>query len=147
MQRWLSGIQAIAKGGLVGPELITLIAFMKGACHASFSTIRTFLRDIVGVTISRGELAKILTKVSAWKRPIQPGGTIGSVGCELPARTDACADAGGPARCRAVRPLSAARRAGSGQPGRPVWLSIIEGRNPTKKTSCGRMADRDVPKR
>jgi len=55
----------IAKGGLVGPELTTLIAFMKGACHASFSTIRTFLRDIVGVTISRGELAKILTKVSA----------------------------------------------------------------------------------
>jgi transposase len=55
----------IAKGGLVGPELTTLIAFMKGACHASFSTIRTFLRDIIGVTISRGELAKILTKVSA----------------------------------------------------------------------------------
>jgi transposase len=55
----------IAKGGLVGLELTTLIAFMKGACHASFSTIRTFLRDIVGVTISRGELAKILTKVSA----------------------------------------------------------------------------------
>lgn len=59
----------IAKGGLVGPELITLIAFMKGACHASFSTIRTFLRDIVGVTISRGELAKILTKVSAALAP------------------------------------------------------------------------------
>lgn len=55
----------IARGGLVGPELTTLIAFMKGACHASFSTIRTFLRDIVGVTISRGELAKILNKVSA----------------------------------------------------------------------------------
>jgi transposase len=59
----------IAKGGLVGPELTTLIAFMKGACHASFSTIRTFLRDIVGVTISRGELAKILTKVSAALAP------------------------------------------------------------------------------
>jgi transposase len=55
----------IVRGGLVGPELTTLIAFMKGVCHASFSTIRTFLRDIVGVTISRGELAKILTKVSA----------------------------------------------------------------------------------
>jgi len=54
----------INKGGLVGPELTTLIAFMKGACHASFSTIRTFLRDVVGVTISRGELSKILGKVS-----------------------------------------------------------------------------------
>jgi transposase len=55
----------IDKGGLVGPELTALIAFMKGPCHASFSTIRTFLRDVVGVTISRGELSKIITKVSA----------------------------------------------------------------------------------
>jgi transposase len=37
---------------------------MKGACHASFSTVRTFLRDVVGVTISRGQLSKILGKVS-----------------------------------------------------------------------------------
>jgi transposase len=55
----------IAKGGLVGPHLTALIAYLKGACHASFSTIRTFLRDVVGVTISRGELSKILGKVSA----------------------------------------------------------------------------------
>jgi hypothetical protein len=37
---------------------------MKGACHASFSTILTFLRDVVGVTISGGQLAKILGKMS-----------------------------------------------------------------------------------
>jgi transposase len=55
----------IVKGGLVGLELTALIAFLKGACHASFSTIRTFLRDVVGVTISRGALSKILGKVSA----------------------------------------------------------------------------------
>ena len=54
----------IERGGLVGPQLTALIAFMKGACHASFSTIRTFLRDVVGVTISRGQLSKILGKVS-----------------------------------------------------------------------------------
>jgi len=54
----------IDRGGLVGLELTALIAFLKGACHASFSTIRTFLRDVVGVTISRGELSKILGKVS-----------------------------------------------------------------------------------
>lgn len=41
----------IAKGGLVGPRLTTLIAFLKGVCHASYSTIRKFLRDVVGVTI------------------------------------------------------------------------------------------------
>jgi transposase len=55
----------IEKGGLVGPQLMALIAYLKGACHASFSTIRTFLRDVVGVTISRGELSKIIGRVSA----------------------------------------------------------------------------------
>lgn len=55
----------IDQGGLIGLELTALIAFLKGGCHASFSTIRTFLRDVVGVSISRGELSKILGKVSA----------------------------------------------------------------------------------
>lgn len=55
----------IEKGGLVGPQWTALIAYLKGACHASFSTTRTFLRDVVGVTISRGELSKILGKVTA----------------------------------------------------------------------------------
>lgn len=55
---------SIAIGGLLGPRLTTLIAYLKGACHASFSTIRKFLRDIVGVTISRGHLAKVIGKVS-----------------------------------------------------------------------------------
>src|SRR5512135_401849 len=54
----------IARGGLVGPSLTTLIAYLKGACHASFSTVRKFLRDVVKVTISRGELARIIGKVT-----------------------------------------------------------------------------------
>ncbi|MBV8384328.1 MAG: transposase, partial [Planctomycetaceae bacterium] len=53
-----------SRGGLVGPTLTTLIAYLKGACHASFSTIRKFLRDVVRVTISRGQLAAIIAKVS-----------------------------------------------------------------------------------
>jgi transposase len=52
------------RGGLVGPKLTTLIAYLKGVCHASYSTIRTFLRDVVHVTISRGHLAVIIGKVS-----------------------------------------------------------------------------------
>jgi transposase len=54
----------IEKGGLVGPRLTTLIAYLKGACHASYSTVRKFLRDVVGVSISRGQLAKVIGKVS-----------------------------------------------------------------------------------
>jgi transposase len=55
----------VARGGLAGPRLTTLIAYLKGACHASYSTIRKFLRDVVQVTVSRGQLAKIIAKVSA----------------------------------------------------------------------------------
>jgi transposase len=55
----------LEKGGLIGPQLTALIAYLKGACHASFSTVRKFLRDVVGVTVSRGELSKIIGKVSA----------------------------------------------------------------------------------
>jgi transposase len=55
---------AIAKGGLVGPRLTTLIAYLKGVCHASYSTVRKFLCDVVGVTISRGQLVKVIAKVS-----------------------------------------------------------------------------------
>src|SRR3954469_18089133 len=62
----------VERGGLVGPRLTTLIAYLKGACHASYSTIRKFLRDIVQVTISRGQLAKIIGKVSqALERPYE----------------------------------------------------------------------------
>jgi transposase len=56
--------ERIIKGSLVGPRLTTLIAYLKGFCHASFSTVRLFLRDVVGVAISRGQLAKIVSKVS-----------------------------------------------------------------------------------
>jgi transposase len=54
----------VTRGGLVGPRLTTLIAYLKGFCHASFSTVRLFLRDVVGVTISRGQLRKIIGKVT-----------------------------------------------------------------------------------
>jgi transposase len=54
----------VERGGLVGPRLTTLIAYLKGACHASYSTIRKFLRDVVRVTISRSQLTRIIAKVS-----------------------------------------------------------------------------------
>src|SRR3954463_200916 len=35
------------------------------ACHASYSTVRKFLRDVVQITISRGQLCNLIRKVSA----------------------------------------------------------------------------------
>ena len=54
----------VKKGGLVGPRLTALVAYLKCGCHASFSTIRKFLRDVMKITISRGQLAKVIRKVS-----------------------------------------------------------------------------------
>jgi transposase len=55
----------VEAGGLLGPRLTVLVAYLKGVCHASHSTIRKFLRDVVALTISRGQLAKVIAKVSA----------------------------------------------------------------------------------
>jgi transposase len=57
--------ESVKKAGLFGPRLTALVGFMKGVCHASFSTIRKFLRDVVEVTVSRGYLVKLIAKVSA----------------------------------------------------------------------------------
>lgn len=59
----------VEKGGLLGPDLTAFVAYMKGVCHASFSTIRQFLRDVMRVSISRGQLAKIIAKVSEALEP------------------------------------------------------------------------------
>jgi transposase len=55
----------VERSGLVGPHLTTLIAYLKGFCHASYSTIRKYLRDVIQVSISRGQLKKVIGKVSA----------------------------------------------------------------------------------
>ena len=55
----------IERAGLCGPVLTAWIAYLKGGCHASFSTIRHFVRDVLGVRLCCGQLAKVIAKVSA----------------------------------------------------------------------------------
>jgi len=57
--------QAVTRAGLLGPRLSALVAYQKGACHMSYRTIRTFLRDVLDVSISTGQLAKVVRKASA----------------------------------------------------------------------------------
>jgi hypothetical protein len=54
----------VVKEGLFKARLTALVAYMKNGCHASFSTLRKFLRDVIGVTVSRGYLSKLIQKVS-----------------------------------------------------------------------------------
>jgi transposase len=59
----------VAKGGLLGPKLTALVAYLKGACHCSFSTIQRFFRDVLQIEISRGQLAKVINKTAQSLRP------------------------------------------------------------------------------
>jgi len=55
----------VEQGGLFGPRLTTLVAYLKGHCHASYTTIQSFLRDVIGIEVSTGYLAKLIDKASA----------------------------------------------------------------------------------
>lgn len=48
----------IEKAGLFGPNMKTLTAYLKGRCHASYTTLADYFRDVMHVDISRGFLAK-----------------------------------------------------------------------------------------
>jgi hypothetical protein len=54
----------ILKAGLFGPRLTSLATYLKGKLHGSYSGIRDFFHDVVGVKVSRGYVAKLLRKSS-----------------------------------------------------------------------------------
>jgi transposase len=53
----------VKKAGLCGPTFTALIAYLKSALHASFTTIRKFVRDVLKITICRSQLSKLIDKV------------------------------------------------------------------------------------
>lgn len=55
----------VRAAGMVGPRLSAAIALQKAACHMSYTTIQRFWRDLAGLDLSRGQLAKIVQKASA----------------------------------------------------------------------------------
>lgn len=54
----------VYKEGLFKERLTSLVAYMKNVCHASFSTIRKYIRDVLCEKVSRGYLRKVIEKVS-----------------------------------------------------------------------------------
>ena len=59
----------VLRAGLVGPRLSALIAYQKGACHMTYRVIETFLSDVMHLSLSTGQLAKIVHKASAALAP------------------------------------------------------------------------------
>mgnify|MGYP001980695044 CR=1 FL=1 len=55
----------VDKGGLVGPQLTAHIGYLKGVCHASYTTIQKYVQQVLGVPLSTGQLAKLMGKVTA----------------------------------------------------------------------------------
>jgi transposase len=56
--------QHLTQAGLFGPRLTSLAVYLKGKIHASYSGVRDFFQDVVGVQVSRGYVAKLLHKAS-----------------------------------------------------------------------------------
>ena len=54
----------IKNSGLCGPRLMALIAFLKAGLHASFNSIRVFLRDVFGIKFAKSFIYKLIRKTS-----------------------------------------------------------------------------------
>lgn len=59
----------IRKGRLLGADISAAVAFMKGGCHMSYTTIQKFFKEIVKLDMSRGILCKATRKVSQSLQP------------------------------------------------------------------------------
>lgn len=54
----------VVKAGLFGPRLTSLAIYLKGRMHASYTSMADFFKDVAGIQVSRGYLAKLLRKGS-----------------------------------------------------------------------------------
>jgi len=59
----------IRKGGLLGADVTAAVAFMKGSCHMSYTTIQQFFNELMKLDISRGMLCKATQKTSKALKP------------------------------------------------------------------------------
>lgn len=61
--------EPVIASGLCGPRLTTHIAYLKGACHASYGTIQQFLRETYGLALATGTLVNACQKVACSLSP------------------------------------------------------------------------------
>jgi transposase len=52
--------EALGRQGLIGPRLRATTAWLKGQGHVSYRQLQAFYRDVLGLEISTGQLAKIV---------------------------------------------------------------------------------------
>jgi transposase len=54
----------VAKAGTFGPRLTAYVAYLKGACHASYGTLQKLLKETCGLKIATGTLVELCQKVA-----------------------------------------------------------------------------------
>ena len=63
---------AIAATGLIGPRMMGLLLFMKGAMRSSYSAMEEFLGHVLGFKVCRGYLAKVMARgAQALQSPVE----------------------------------------------------------------------------
>jgi hypothetical protein len=80
----------LVQAGLFGPHLTALVTYLKGRLHGSYSGIRDFLGEVLGVSVSRGYLAKLCHKATeAFAAPLRPANSTraGQYGLECKAQS------------------------------------------------------------
>ena len=64
--------EPVLRLGLIGARFMALLLFLKGPRPGSYSGLQEFLADVLGLTVSRGFLAKLMTKgAEALAKPVE----------------------------------------------------------------------------
>lgn len=56
--------EGLRHGELLAPGMIALVGYLKGACHLSYSSIQHFFREVMGLELCTGLLAKAVARAS-----------------------------------------------------------------------------------
>lgn len=56
--------ESLRRQGLLGPRLRAMTAWLKGQCHMSYRPMQAFYRDVLGLNVSTGQLAKVVSQCS-----------------------------------------------------------------------------------
>lgn len=69
---WAPTPPGVGEGHLFGPRLEALVAYMKGALHASYTGLAEFCRDVLGITVARSHVCNTIARVNeALARPYE----------------------------------------------------------------------------
>ncbi len=60
-EEYLPNVPEVTSGSIFGPRLLATIGWLKSGAHCSYSTIETWMEDVLSVPVSRGYLAKLCT--------------------------------------------------------------------------------------